>query len=344
MSLTELVDAYNSGTVTQETFIWTDGMDDWKPLAEVEAVVSALHASAGQPAAAPQAAPALAFEPPPPAAAPAPSFAAPMAAQASAAPAAEPKRAAVKREARGRDLFGTTDDVQTSAAASPAGLSPAVDDGKLTGQRNESSVLFSLAVLTKSTDQPAASAPAGKNKEDSGLIDLKALAAKAESMRPAAPAHDVFSAPLGSAPMPLSAPLGAVGPSGDESQPKSKLPLLIGGGLGVVVLLVVGVVIGTKLGGSGGTAATASAASGMASAPWRTTEAGEASAAHPLRQQASATRRRHPAPSVDGCRHQGSASGGVLGAQWFGTGVGTTKPTATKDPGTAPGVRRRRRS
>src|SRR5579884_1142493 len=48
MSLPELVDAYNAGVVTQETFIWTDGMDDWKPLSEVEAVVHALHSSAEQ--------------------------------------------------------------------------------------------------------------------------------------------------------------------------------------------------------------------------------------------------------------------------------------------------------
>ena len=47
MSLAELVDAYNSSVVTQETYIWTDGMDDWKPLGEVDAVVSALHAAAG---------------------------------------------------------------------------------------------------------------------------------------------------------------------------------------------------------------------------------------------------------------------------------------------------------
>src|SRR5579884_993649 len=48
MRLPELVAAYNTGVVTAETFIWADGMDDWKPLGEVEAVVLALHASAGQ--------------------------------------------------------------------------------------------------------------------------------------------------------------------------------------------------------------------------------------------------------------------------------------------------------
>ena len=71
--------------------------------------------------------------------------------------AAEPRRAAVvKREARGaRDLFGGGsvggEEVQTSAPVVPA------DDAhgrrgrrqQMTGQRNENSVLFSLAVLTK---------------------------------------------------------------------------------------------------------------------------------------------------------------------------------------------------
>src|ERR1700722_2371347 len=47
MSVRELIDAYNAGVVAQDTFIWTDGMDDWKPLSEVEAVVSALHGAAG---------------------------------------------------------------------------------------------------------------------------------------------------------------------------------------------------------------------------------------------------------------------------------------------------------
>jgi predicted Zn finger-like uncharacterized protein len=301
MSLAEVVEAYNSGVITQETFIWTDGMDDWKPLSEVEAVVAALHASQPAAAAAPQAAPAPALEAPPVAApAPSPAFAAPAAAAAQlAAPAPEPKRAAVKREARGRDLFGTTDDVQTSASASPAaaGLAPAADDGKgLTGQRNESSVLFSLAVLTKSENQPAAAQPSGsKTKEDSGLIDLKALAAKAESMRPAAPVAEAFSAPLGAAPLPLGPPLGAVTPSGDEVQPKSKLPLILGGAIGAVVLIVMSVVVTVKLVGGGAAAAAASAATSAPSAVASTDTTASATASAPV---ASAAPTASAAPST----------------------------------------------
>src|SRR5258708_23120294 len=48
MSLSDLVEAYNEGVVTQDTFIWSEGMDDWKTLKEVEAVVAALHDSAKQ--------------------------------------------------------------------------------------------------------------------------------------------------------------------------------------------------------------------------------------------------------------------------------------------------------
>src|SRR5580692_4525519 len=79
MSLAELVEAYNSGTVTQDSFIWTEGMGDWKPLGEVEAVVSALHANAGESAAREEPAVALASAyPAPTAQVPAGAFPAPV--------------------------------------------------------------------------------------------------------------------------------------------------------------------------------------------------------------------------------------------------------------------------
>lgn len=271
MTMPELVDAYNAGVVTQDTFIWTDGMDDWRPLAEVEPVVSALHASAGQMAVGTPGA----FETPGIDAAAAVA-AAPMAAgygggdpyagggadygaaaAAAAAPAAEPRRAAVAKrgETRGRDLFATNvgDEIQTSAPAVPEGMAAApAAGGGLTGQRNENSVLFSLAVLTKNADERAPQHETTANKEDSGLIDLKALAAKAESVRPPAGAadHDVFTAPIGGLGAPLGAPMGALSPLGTPDGPqKSKLPLYIGAGGGMLVLLVLGIVIGVKLAG-----------------------------------------------------------------------------------------------
>src|SRR5258708_7094975 len=195
MTLPELVDAYNSSVVNQETFIWTDGMDDWKPLGEVETVVAALHAAAG----AGQTAASYAQEPAAPEREDAPTQAfsydqaaaggydlpfdahAQQAAQA-AAPVAEPRRAAVVKP-RGRDLFGegggAADEVQTSApsmsqAQSMSRNAAAAQDASssMTGERNENSVLFSLAALTKNSGPADVPPPAAGTKDDSGLIDL----------------------------------------------------------------------------------------------------------------------------------------------------------------------------
>jgi predicted Zn finger-like uncharacterized protein len=270
MTMYELVDAYNTGVVTQDTFIWTDGMDDWRPLAEVEAVVNALHASANQmaagtpgafqspgldAAAAAAAAPMAHISERPPAGMGGDPYAGGGGAYAAAvaAPAAEPRRAAVsKREARGRDLFATNvgEEIQTSAPAVPQAMAaaPEAGGGGLTGQRNENSVLFSLAVLTKNADERAPQDQATANKEDSGLIDLKALAAKAESVRP--PAGDVFTAPIGHINPSLGAPVGALSPLGTaDLPPKSKAPFYIGAVGGMLVLLVLGIVIGVKVAG-----------------------------------------------------------------------------------------------
>ncbi len=270
MSLAELVDAYNAGTVAQDTFIWTDGMDDWKPLSDVEPVTSALHAGAG---AGPASVEVPDFRAPideVPYKAPAP---APVAVAAAPEPIAEPRRAAVKRDGgRARDFFagGGGEEVQTSAPAVPAMMAaagPAADpDGKLTGQRNENSVLFSLAVLTKDADGRTQDEPprsTTKNNDDSGLIDLKALAAKAESMRPPAVADaSPFAAPLGFG-GPLGAPLGAMGGAGEQA-PKSKVPLYIGLAGGGLLVLILGVFVGVKVVGGGGPETAASAVASAA--------------------------------------------------------------------------------
>ena len=335
MTLAELIDAYNTGVVAQDTFIWTDGMDDWKPLSEVDAVVSALHARADVPAPAasapaleessyPVAAPSPAESPI--AAAAAPVAAAPVAVAAAApvavAVAAEPRRAAVvKRDARARDLFGGSvgaEEVQTSAPAVPQMMSPAAVDeaaNKMTGERNENSVLFSLAVLTKDAGERTdeAAKPAGKGSDDSGLIDLKALAAKAESMRPAAVGDGgAFASPLGLASPPLGAPLGLLGTPLGEPPPKSKLPVYIGGAAGVVLLLVLGIVIGVKVAGS----SVAPEASAMASTAPTVAASAEPSAT------ASA-----PGPEASASAPAASASVAVKRPVYHAPSGGASKPT-----------------
>jgi predicted Zn finger-like uncharacterized protein len=345
MSMAELVDAYNTGVVVQDTFVWTEGMQDWKPLGEVDAVVAALHAFAEQPAAAtaggydygvsaPAAAspayqaagPTQAYEP---AALYGGNFAAQAAAAPAPAPAQEPKRAAVvRREGRARDLFATRTGEELRASAPPEG-----DDSRLTGQRNENSVLFSLEHLTKSAaDERLTQGRATAAHDDSGVIDLKALAAKAESMRPPT-LHDANSAnaPLGFTPPPFSAPIGGLGPLGSEAQPRSRLPLLIGGGAGIALLLVLGIVIGLKIGGavSPGAAPSASimALPLPSAAPAATVE---------------------PAPSASaGAAAQASASaapvakargGYVGGGAWHGAAGGGVKPPTPAAGGAAGGA------
>jgi predicted Zn finger-like uncharacterized protein len=306
MTLNEVIKGYGAGTIGPDTYLWTEGMEDWKPLKEIDAVVAALHeggppASAGAPSSAAVDVPLLSVREPsvaaPSAAETSTAKVAPAttggsgglgeenarAAQRNAAPRAEAKRAAVRREPRARDLFASTLDasealgssthshdtgVQTSAPLLSAGSLQLSDPGtsKLTGERNENSVLFSLAVLTQHGQERAptgVSEPASAS-EDSGLIDLRALAAKAESMRPGATADNGgLSAPL-MASTPLMAPLG-LGFAAPEPSQRSKLPGYIGMGAAFAVLLVLGILIGVKMaGGSGGNIAAAPAASSVA--------------------------------------------------------------------------------
>jgi predicted Zn finger-like uncharacterized protein len=351
MTLAELVDAYNGSVVNQETFIWTDGMDDWRPLGEVEAVVAALHAAAsgggGQAEAQEQHgygqetggeredAPTQAFSYDQAAAAgydlP---FDGQQAAQAAAAPAPEPRRAAVVKP-RGRDLFGEGgggDEVQTSApsmaqAQSMARGAAAAQDASssMTGERNENSVLFSLAALTKNSGPADVPPPPAGSKDDSGLIDLKALAMKTQSSRPVAPKADgdLFSAPLGFTPPPLGAPLGALGsPLGADAEPKSKLPLLIGGGIGVLVLMVLSVVVTLKLAGGPVPAPSAS----VAAAPAAPTATATAEAAPSASAEASAAASASAAPTA--APKPKAAGGGGGGAVHAGGGGATPKAAA----------------
>lgn len=239
MSLAQVIEAYNTGVVTAETYVWADGMTDWTPLSQVAAIVDALNAAASQPQASdsPMTADSIA--------------------QASAGtqgPAAAPAQSAGggfggRAATRGgtADLFGgiahagSEEDVTTSA---PQDVAPA--PGPATGARNESSVLFSLSALTasaKSTptaapplmsmSSPAASLGRGAD-DDSGLIDLKALTSQAAAPAPTA---EPMVSPLGG----LGAPLGGLGAP------------LGGGGLGGGGLAGAGLGggIGSPLGGLG---------------------------------------------------------------------------------------------
>jgi predicted Zn finger-like uncharacterized protein len=375
MTLSEIVDAYNASTITQETFIWTEGMEDWKPLKDVEAVVGALHDNAAPASIAAQSVhgadaalasvrgPVREAEPAPRAALRSSSnearpvaYASPLDTQAEA-PRAEPKRAALKRETRGRDIFGGGD-LQTSRASNDASggvltsaplmpqASLALGDeaaNKLTGERNENSVLFSLAMLTKNADERAptkATTSTTATHEDSGLIDLKALAAKAESIRPTAMGDAMFSPALGSGGV-VSAPFGAVGSSLGEAPQKSRLPVLIVIGAAVIAVVVLAVFIGVRIGTSNSAAsavpaatATASAAPSSSASPETAASASaaaEASAAASASAVAAASAAPKPKPAVGGTYHAPAQAMPVKPASAPATGA-----TPTAAPAVAP--------
>jgi predicted Zn finger-like uncharacterized protein len=245
MKLEEVIDAYNTGVVTGETYIWKDGMADWVPLAEAPEIVAALNDASGA------AAPAQ----PEPASAPA----APLRAPVAFSP---PVAAAARREpTRGRsgDLFGAgaaEEEVATSAPAQAARAQPAAvaTSGHLgaastavsaTGARDEHSVLFSLNALTSNAKPAAATSSSPSSRptttEDSGLIDLNALA-KAQAARPAE------AAPLAppATPFLFPAALGTVETEEPTQAKKSSMPLLIGGGVAVAGLAIALALVATR--------------------------------------------------------------------------------------------------
>ena len=277
MTLQEIIDAYNTSVINAETYVWADGMADWMPLGQVEPIVTALNAGAPAPSQPPQAAhapvaaPAPSYSQPPMAAAPmaVPSFGSHLPEPAPQPMAAAPRTAARREVGRGaRDLFGgggggfgaetqpVADDVATSAplfsasahTPGPASSRPAPQPHAAPGQRDENSVLFSLSALTaKAGSSTPIASQTTATKDDSGLIDLRALSAGAPSPTAAGLVPDNAALfPLG---MPVAAP-GSYHPGPllaiPDSPPKNRTPIFIGLGLVVAVAAVFGAFFAMK--------------------------------------------------------------------------------------------------
>ncbi len=398
MSLDEVVSAFKSGVVTDETYCWKDGMGDWLPVREIPELYGAMSSTATPSLAAPdqthQEPAAAAYDPPPAF----PSFNAPSgsgiaedepttmgysgysgaAAAASAngngatnglfgaSPAPAPAAARRQGRAGAQDLFGGVsqaggeDDVMTSA---PAGMPQASNDpGKLTGQRNENSVLFSLNALTQNAPKEESPQAAG---EGSGLIDIRALSASMGNTGPAKSSHvddimnlgggGAFSAAL-AAPV-LAPPMmdgGGLGFDGAPRKDNTKLMLFAILGTGALVALVIVLAVVLKKPAEPLTAVPAPTASDSAGAvapaaptPSATTTAvadpnaaaaaaaAAAAPAAPADNGATAT-----APSVGGDtggghRHHSSGGGGGGG----GGGGSSPPPFVAPAPAAAPAAK-----
>ncbi len=233
MTTDEIVAGWKAGEVTSDAFVWKDGMADWVAILDSDELKPLLLSSGAAPAAA--------------AATP---FAAPAATAGS--PAAAARLAAGGRSAA-VDLFDASsnrvteeEDVATSAPALPTAGSTAYDDGKLTGARNENSVLFSLDALRggmspepKKSSVPArkpSSAPAGpdpfamSSSEAAGNSPLFSLNANQALLTAPAPPEP---------PPPRISASGAV-----VAQPMNKLVVYGGGAAAAVILLLLGLLLG----------------------------------------------------------------------------------------------------
>lgn len=181
MSTQEIVAEYQSGVVSAETYCWKDGMDGWLPLRDIDQLHRAVSSPSVHPVAINTGGE---FAPQP---------AAPLFGGGSSQPASlfgdssastSPAPAAARRD-RGRnagaDLFGGA--AQAGGEEDRLAAAASRDEPKLTGQRNESSVLFSLSALTKEAEKPSAK-PENKTTaqgDGSGLIDIRALSSASKA-------------------------------------------------------------------------------------------------------------------------------------------------------------------
>jgi len=240
MTLAEVVEAYNGGVITAETYVFADGMADWQSLQDNEAIVAALNEAALVSAAVTGTNGSAGYG-----AQPAPSagggYGAPQVYQ-------QPESArptAARRDAgrKSQDLFGGGGGFGADSGAGMSQSSMATQSSP--GKRDENSVLFSLNALTAATAPAARSSANSATKEDSGLIDLKALSANAAPSGPAAaasaPMVDAIGMfPLG-APVMAPAPMPHAGYAVPTAPPSggSKLGLIIGGVIAVCAVAIV---------------------------------------------------------------------------------------------------------
>jgi predicted Zn finger-like uncharacterized protein len=297
LSTAQVAAEFAAGAFPDDVFCWRDGMGDWLPLRDIEALCSACGLNgAAQPAQS---------VPPEPAAPVQDDFAPPLRASApgasplagifggsglAAQPAsAQPEPAAARRaggRSAGADLFGRAEtagsesDVMTSAPQNPANMAASeAAETKLTGQRNENSVLFSLSTLTANAPKKGADSSPAVNDDGSGLIDIRALSASMNNstgnQKKTNHADDImnlggggaFSAPL-AAPV-LTAPLMESPEAGAAAGASSSTKFFMM--FGVLALMLVGGMVGLyfvlKPGGSPPPVASASPDTSAAPAP-----------------------------------------------------------------------------
>lgn len=217
MSSAQIAEAFASGIVTNDTYVWRDGMGDWSPLSGVAELV------------------ALVSRPAPAAAAPRPmAAAAPMAAAggglggavvanepapvAAAAPVAA-RRAAARPE-KG-DLFQAREQAAPVASAAP----PPPPKAGAVGERNENSMLFSISALTAAKEARDKEKGPQKNGGRTAVDDIMNLGGGAAPILAPPP----LLAPIVEPP-PMPAPVAPMAAPGMGAMPQAQMGAMPGYG------------------------------------------------------------------------------------------------------------------
>jgi predicted Zn finger-like uncharacterized protein len=365
MSSAEVAEAYQAGVVRDDTYCWSDGMPDWLPLREIPQLYGPCIGAGGAEIA------------------PASVQGAPGGVSAASVESTNGHSSsgahtgisgAVARRVGGRgsgaDLFsgaahaGSEDDVMTSA---PVGVpqvhgAAAGEDTKLTGQRNENSVLFSLGALTGGNNGPAKPAMPATS-EASGLLDIRQLGASI-ALQPEKKASSrvddimnlggggAFTAALAAppvlAPPPPMEEVADAAEGGETSGRKGKGLLLavIGGGVVVAAAAAVMFIMKPKpatdvdvAASTSATATTAETQATAAAAPSATTtsEPSSTTATAQANAPASAPAAEKPAEHTEHtAEHKDKPkSGGTVAAATPASNTAASKPTA-EEPKPAP--------
>ncbi len=372
----EIVAAYHAGVVTDETFAWKDGMGDWLALREIEQLYAQCTATRAMPAPSTLGGGGIGGKPaadddddgdyatkvqespmsaggagggsrvPQP----------PANGYADAAPLAA-RRANARAPAA--DLFGSAaqagseEDVMTSA---PAGMPQAhaapqggVDD-KLTGQRNENSVLFSLNALTSKGGPSGGglgggghSMPAGS--EASGLIDIRQLSNQmglGEDKKKKSRIDDIMNlggggafAPSLGAPVLSAPPIEEYAPAPEATAagaavaaPQGKNRMVIFGAIGAGVLVIAGAIgVATMLMKGGSETDKDKAAASASASALAMTSAGASASAAPMASASAAPAATDSAAAVASAAPTDSSAAGAAP-----TTTATAKPASTTTP------------
>ena len=260
MTTAEIAREYGAGVVDDDTYCWKEGMKDWLPICEIEELYG------------------VAKNPPP------------RAGKDDAVPPPEsearPSAPAARRDGgrgRGVDLFGDADkagseDEYAVTRAAPSPAPPAAptkiaDDAKgpkLTGARDENSVLFSLSALTSETTgkggdggdlaPPPSSRSSSRSAEASGLIDIRGLSTAMDEDDSGLPkkggskesrVEDImnlsgggaFGTALAAPVLGLPAESSSIAPAGESKPNRSLAPAILGGSALIAVGIVVAVLL-----------------------------------------------------------------------------------------------------